>query len=90
MSREEEKKKIINRLKTIKGHIAGIENMVEEEKACEQILIQIAAIKSSVNKVGLAILEHNAEECLLAKTSEGVLDEQEIRKVIKTFVNFSK
>ncbi len=90
MSREEEKKKIVNRLKTIKGHIAGIEKMVEDEKACEQILIQIAAIKSSVNKVGLAILEHNAEKCIIAKYKNGSLSEEEVRKVIKTFVNFSK
>ncbi|MBJ2354967.1 metal-sensitive transcriptional regulator, partial [Sphaerochaeta sp. S2] len=38
-------KKIINRLRTIKGHIAGIEKMVEEGKPCDDILVQIAAIR---------------------------------------------
>lgn len=90
MSKEEEKKKIINRLRTIKGHIAGIEKMLEEEKSCDEILIQIAAIRSSVNKVGLAIMESNAEACLLSANEDGTVNQEEVRKVIKTFVNFSK
>lgn len=90
MSSEENKKKIINRLKTIKGHIAGIEKMIEDEKSCDEVLVQIAAIRSSVNKVGLAIMENNAETCLLSSSDDGKVDKEEVRKVIKTFVNFSK
>lgn len=87
---EENKKKIINRLRTIKGHIAGIEKMVEENKSCDEILVQIAAIRSSVNKVGLAILENNAETCMLTSDENGKVDQDDVRKVIKSFVNFSK
>lgn len=87
---EDSKKKIINRLRTIKGHIAGIEKMVEENKSCDEILIQIAAIRSSVNKVGLAILESNAETCMLASDEEGKVNQEDVRKVIKSFVNFTK
>ncbi len=90
MSKAESKKKIMNRLKTIKGHIAGIEKMVDDGKPCDEILIQIAAIKSSVNKVGLAIMENNAEICLLSMNEDGTVDKEEVRKVIKTFINFSK
>ncbi|MBN2797341.1 MAG: metal-sensitive transcriptional regulator [Clostridia bacterium] len=87
---EDSKKKIINRLRTIKGHIAGIEKMVEENKSCDEILIQIAAIRSSVNKVGLAILESNAETCMLESDENGKVNQEDVRKVIKSFVNFSK
>jgi DNA-binding FrmR family transcriptional regulator len=86
----DERKKIINRLKTIKGHIAGIEKMVEDDKSCDEILIQIAAIRSSVNKVGLAILENNAETCIMSTGEDGKVDQEEVRKVIKSFINFSK
>ncbi len=86
----EPRKKIINRLKTIKGHIAGIEKMVEDEKPCDEILIQIAAIRSSVNKVGLAILENNAESCILTSDENGNVKEEDVRKVIQSFVNFTK
>lgn len=84
------RKKIINRLRTIKGHIAGIEKMVDDNKPCDEILIQIAAIRSSVNKVGLAILENNAETCIMSKSEDGKIDQEDVRKVIKSFVNFSK
>lgn len=86
----DEKKKIVNRLRTIKGHIAGIEKMVEDGKPCDDILIQIAAIRSSVNKVGLAILENNAESCMLHTDEDGKVDQEDVRKVIKSFVNFTK
>lgn len=84
------KKKIINRLRTIKGHIAGIEKMVEEGKTCDEILVQIAAIRSSVNKVGLAILENNAESCILSTDSDGKVDQEDVKKVIQSFINFTK
>lgn len=87
---EDSKKKIINRLRTIKGHIAGIERMVEENKSCDEILIQIAAIRSSVNKVGLAILENNAESCILNIDEDGKVDQEDVRRVIQSFVNFTK
>lgn len=90
MSREENKKKIVNRLKTIKGHIAGIEKMIDEDKPCDDILIQIAAIRSSVNKVGLAIMEANAESCMMKTDDNGKVDQEEVRKIIRTFINFSK
>lgn len=41
---------VLNRLKTIKGHITGIERMIDEGKTCEEVLLQIAAVKSSIEK----------------------------------------
>jgi DNA-binding FrmR family transcriptional regulator len=86
----EDRKKIVNRLRTIKGHIAGIEKMIEDDKGCDEILIQIAAIRSSVNKVGLAILENNAESCLFKSAEDGKISQEEVRKVIQSFINFTK
>jgi len=90
MPEQDAKKKIINRLKTIKGHIAGVEKMVEEGKACDDILLQIAAIKSSVHKVGLVIMEEHAMNCLLLDDDGKPVDKDQMEQVIKTFVNYSK
>lgn len=90
MAKQDAKKSIINRLKTIKGHIAGVEKMVEEGKACDDILLQIAAIKSSVHKVGLVIMEEHARDCLLLDEEGEPVDKDQMEKVIKTFVNYSK
>jgi DNA-binding FrmR family transcriptional regulator len=90
MAKQDAKKNIINRLKTIKGHIAGVEKMVEEGKSCGDVLLQIAAIKSSVHKVGLLIMEEHAMECLLLDDDGKPVDKDEMEQVIKTLVNYSK
>lgn len=87
MSNLEEKKKIINRLKTIKGHIQGIENMVEADKNCDEILIQVAAIKQSIHKVGLAIMESHASQCFL---DEDNMDKEKMEELIKLIFNYTK
>ena len=89
MSKEDGKKDVINRLKTIKGHIAGIEKMIEEDnKSCDDILMQIVAIRSSVHKVGLLIVEEYAKNCLLQGDEE--LSKEQVEKVLKTMAKFTK
>ncbi len=86
MKEEEIRKDIINRLRTVKGHIQGIEKMVEEGKECKDILIQITAVKSSIEKVGLIIVEENAKACLVKEH----LTTEEAEKIINNIVKFLK
>lgn len=86
MEEQEIRKDISNRLKTIKGHIQGIEKMVEDEKPCKDILLQIAAVKSSIEKVGVIIVEDHARECLL----KGDITLEEVDKILKTIIKFMK
>jgi CsoR family transcriptional regulator, copper-sensing transcriptional repressor len=86
MSEKETKKAVINRLRTIKGHIQGIEKMVEEEKNCQDILLQVAAVKSSLQKVGIVIMENHTQSCLMDEE----LDRDELQKTIKIIVDFMK
>lgn len=90
MSREAARKDILNRLKTIKGHITGIEKMVEDDKSCDDILLQIAAIKASVHKVGLVIMEEHAKECLVNIAEGDCLDREKVIKIIDTIVKYAK
>lgn len=90
MENEQAQKNIINRLKTIKGHIAGVERMVEEGKCCNDVLLQLAAIKASVHKVGLVLMEDSAMNCLAPDDDSGKVDREEMEKIIKTLIQFSK
>lgn len=87
---DERRKALINRLKTVKGHIAGIERMLEDEKSCDDVLLQVLAVKSSMHKIGLMIMENHAMECLLAPDEDGKVDVAHMEQVIKTIINFSK
>jgi len=55
---------IVNRLSRIEGHIRSIKAMVEEGRDCADVLIQIAAVRSAIEKVGRAVLEDHLESCL--------------------------
>ncbi len=90
VSKEKAKNDVIGRLRTIKGHIAGIEKMIEEDKSCDDILLQIAAIKSSVHKVGLVIMEEHAKECLINLEEGEMVQKDKVEKVINTIVKFLK
>ncbi|ADL69284.1 MULTISPECIES: metal-sensitive transcriptional regulator [Thermoanaerobacterium] len=80
---------VLLRLKTIKGHIAGIEKMVEEDKGCSNILLQIAAVRASLEKVGLSIINEHAEQCFLSN-EDGKITYEELQSVVDLLVKFLK
>ncbi len=69
-------KAIINRLSRIEGHVRSIKTMVEEGRDCADVLIQLAAVRSAIEKTGRVVLEDHLESCLF---HAGVLqDDNEI------------
>jgi len=61
---EEEKQKILRRLKRIEGQIRGIQNMIENQRPLDDILIQVAATKRAFDEVALLIVAEEMKECL--------------------------
>jgi CsoR family transcriptional regulator, copper-sensing transcriptional repressor len=62
-------KDLQNRLRRIEGQVKGVEKMLDAEANCKDVLIQIAAIRSALNKVGGIVLESYAKDCI--DTTEG-------------------
>jgi DNA-binding FrmR family transcriptional regulator len=73
------------RLKTIEGHIRGIEHMVEEDAYCIDILHQIQAVQSALNKVSKIILEEHLNSCLIQAVRGD--DEGERERVLNEIVD---
>ena len=74
-------KAIMNRLSRIEGHVRSIKTMVAEERDCTEVLVQIAAVRSAINKVGKVVLEDHLESCLF---HEGISpDENDIWTSVK-------
>ncbi len=80
---------ISKRLKRIEGQVRGIQKMVNEDKPCEDILIQIGAVKSALHKTGQAILEGHMHHCVLDAIKEGN-EEETIDKLVSALNQFSK
>ncbi len=52
------------RLKKILGQLQAIDKMIDEDVPCEDILIQINAVKGAVQKVGQVVLEGHLQHCV--------------------------
>jgi len=59
-----ERKRIHNRLRRIEGQIRGLQQMVERQAPCVDVLTQLAAVTSAMKKTGIAVLRVNMNRCL--------------------------
>lgn len=62
---DENKPKLLNRLKRIEGQVRGVSSMVDDDKYCIDILTQISAIQSALDKVALELVRDHAKHCLV-------------------------
>lgn len=75
------------RLKKIIGQVNAIDRMVEEDVPCEDVLSQINAAKSALNKVGQVVLEGHINHCIKDAIERG--DDQEIENFTKAIERFA-
>jgi DNA-binding FrmR family transcriptional regulator len=67
----------LKRLKTIEGHVRGVERMVEGDAYCIDVIRQIQAIQAALNKVSTQILENHLNSCLIKAVRGDDPDERE-------------
>ena len=85
---EEERKKIINRLRRLEGQIRGLQSMIDSGQECEAVLTQIMAAKSALNQVSLHIIGHAMKRCLVENDPSMTRDEV-IDQAIAVFLKYS-
>jgi len=76
----ETKDKLIQRLKRIEGQVRGVQNMLNEERDCREIMQQLAAIHSAVQSTSRIFLQDYATTCL-AELDESSLEAGVSRQV---------
>ncbi|GBF10899.1 MULTISPECIES: metal-sensitive transcriptional regulator [Tepidibacillus] len=88
MHPNEMNQKILQRLKRIEGQVRGIHKMVEDDRYCVDVLIQIAAVRAALDKVGLSLLERHTHGCVQKAIKSGNGDPaiDELMDVIKLFI----
>lgn len=75
---EEEKRALTSRLHRIVGQLNGIEKMVESNRYCGDILLQLTAVEKSVKSLSAMILEKHLHTCIVENIQRGntaVVDE---------------
>ena len=61
----EEKKQLISRLNKVIGQLNGIKNMIEENRYCDDVLIQLSAADKSIKAIANLMLENHMHTCLV-------------------------
>ncbi|MBP1969929.1 DNA-binding FrmR family transcriptional regulator [Virgibacillus natechei] len=84
---DNEKQAVINRLKRVEGQVRGIQKMVEEDRYCVDILVQISAINAALKKVGFSVGERHMKHCVshAVQSGEGNAAIDELMEVMKQF-----
>ena len=77
----------LNRLKTIEGHVRGIERMLEDQAYCIDVIRQIQAVQAALNKVSTQILEEHMNSCLITAVRGEDPDERErvLKEITQVF-----
>lgn len=77
----------LQRLKTIEGHVRGIHRMIEEEAYCIDVIRQINAVQSALNKVSTIILDEHLHSCLITAIRSENPDDREkvLREITEVF-----
>ncbi|HJZ50276.1 MAG TPA: metal-sensitive transcriptional regulator [Roseiflexaceae bacterium] len=55
---------VLLRLRRIEGQVRGIQRMVEENRDCRDVVVQLAAVKASIASLNTLVAETYAQECL--------------------------
>lgn len=68
---EEEKRSLKRRLKILSGQISGIEQMIDDDRYCDDVLLQIASATNALKSLGTEILKNHMETCMIDEINKG-------------------
>ncbi|WNS79253.1 metal-sensitive transcriptional regulator [Domibacillus sp. DTU_2020_1001157_1_SI_ALB_TIR_016] len=79
-------KKIENRLKRIEGQIRGIMHMMEEGKDCRDVVMQLSAVRSAVDRTMGVIVSTNLEQCIRENIETGEETDSIVKEAVELLV----
>ena len=74
------------RLRRIEGQLKGLQRMLAEERDCTELVQQIAAAKSALNRVALDLISAGLEQCLRRELEGKPNGERTFSKLQRTFL----
>ncbi|MEQ2527582.1 metal-sensitive transcriptional regulator [Bacillaceae bacterium CLA-AA-H227] len=77
---------IINRVKRMEGQLRGILKMMEEGKHCKEVITQLSAVRSAVDRTVGVIVSSNLVECVLEAEKNGENTDELIKEAVNLLV----
>lgn len=87
---EKAKAELANRLKRIEGQVGGIRRMVDGDKYCVDILLQISAVRAALGQVGKIVLSRHVETCVVdaIRGDDSLQTREKIKELMEVFVRY--
>ncbi|GAA0367750.1 persulfide-sensing transcriptional repressor CstR [Alkalibacterium iburiense] len=76
-------KKIVNRIRRSDGQLHGVIKMMEEEKECREVVTQLSAVRSSIDRAISLIVANNLVECVQEEIDKDGTGEESVQKAIE-------
>ena len=90
--RTNQKESLVRRLKRAEGQVRGLQQMVDDERYCIDILTQIAAVSTALESVAFRILDDHVNHCVAGALASG--DPEEVatksRELVEAVHRFSR
>ena len=83
---EDNKKDLITRMNRTIGQMNGVKKMIEDNRYCDDILIQLSAIDNSIKSLATKILDYHLHNCLVNSIKNG--DETVVDEITDLFKRF--
>ncbi len=82
----EEKKRQLNRLSRVIGHLQHVKRMIEEDRDCADVLMQLSATRSALTGLGKEIINEHITHCITHAVQDGDMKAiEEFQKAIEKF-----
>lgn len=80
-------KLVANRLSKAIGHLESVKRMVQDDRDCKEVLMQLTAVRNALTNIGKVILKEHMEHCVTDAIREGNEDAvEDMKKVIDYFI----
>jgi CsoR family transcriptional regulator, copper-sensing transcriptional repressor len=78
------------RLRRIAGQVGGIQRMLDEDRYCVDVLLQVAAVRAALEQVGKLVLAGHVETCVAAAFASGSAEERARKRdeLLEVFARF--
>jgi DNA-binding FrmR family transcriptional regulator len=84
---EEEQKAVLNRLSRAIGHLESIKRMVEDDRDCSDVLIQLSAVRSAITNISKVVMRHHMEHCIVDAVHSDELERiEDLKRAIERFI----
>ena len=89
---DKHKTDVVRRLKSISGHVKGIERMLADDAYCIDVIKQIQAVQAALNKVSAQLLENHLNSCVVTAIQSDNPQERErvLDEIADVFVTATK